>query len=186
MGLNRSELPLHHAARLGYRIVCQLLAAPTRSAGVLDAANTVGYSALHLAAENGHTACVKVLLAARAQVDNAAVPHGCRTATHFATICGHVETLEELLERDANVNAADNMGLTPLHLAAQRADPQCTSMLLRHRADAHRRGGHEDALPSELVPVGSSVAIDKVRRLLSAYGRTVVPGRTDNRFEVKG
>ena len=61
--------------------------------------------------------CPQVLLDAGAPVDQAAASGA--TAAYLATTGGSVHVLQRLLERRANPNEADAMGLTLLHRAVQ-------------------------------------------------------------------
>eukprot|EP00927_Polykrikos_kofoidii_P011888 TRINITY_DN15085_c0_g1_i2.p1 TRINITY_DN15085_c0_g1~~TRINITY_DN15085_c0_g1_i2.p1 ORF type:complete len:293 (+),score=37.75 TRINITY_DN15085_c0_g1_i2:223-1101(+) len=123
--MDRHELPLHHAARLGHRIVCQLLVPPTREAGVLDAANNLGWSPLHLATEAGHTEVAHLLLRGRADVHCENAIYSRVTAAHVAARNHDCDTLEELLDGGANPIAIDSTG---------RAHASRPSTLPRHPA----------------------------------------------------
>ena len=53
-----------------------------------------------------------------------------RTPLHFATKFEKLELIEMLIERKANVNAADLFGITPLHLAAEANAIECAKILI--------------------------------------------------------
>ncbi len=61
------------------------------------------------------------------------------------------EPLDHLLKLGANVNAVDEMGVTPLHLAAMRGDTAVIKALLDARADI-RCGLQRTARPSGISP----------------------------------
>ncbi|NXW76957.1 CTTB2 protein, partial [Hirundo rustica] len=87
-----------------------------------------GYSALYSAATNGHTDCVRLLLAAEAQVD-AADKNG------FTPLCsavaqGHVKCAELLIMYQADINHAAERGQTPLYLACKNGNNDCIKLLL--------------------------------------------------------
>ena len=63
------------------------------------------YTALHYAADNGHTETVHALINAGAAVD--AVDEENATALHVAADNGHTETVHALIDRGADVNAVD-------------------------------------------------------------------------------
>ncbi|KAF4800241.1 Cortactin-binding protein 2 [Turdus rufiventris] len=92
-----------------------------------------GYSALYSAATNGHTDCVRLLLAAEAQVD-AADKNG------FTPLCsavaqGHVKCAELLIMYQADINHAAERGQTPLYLACKTGNNDCIKLLLEAGAD---------------------------------------------------
>lgn len=189
LGSNLGELPLHHAAALGHQVVCQLLSGPALAAGVLDAPSAAGWAPLHLAAAGGHAAAVQALLRGGALVDVRNEVQGSVAPTHVAAQEGMAEALECLLERDADPNAADATGATPLHDATARVREKCVALLLRNRADALRRGGPDDRTPEEMLPPfakGASFgeARERILRLLSAYGRPAPRRRGDARFDL--
>ena len=81
-----------------------------------------GRSPLHYAAEHGSVNCVRYLLSVGAEVDIkvARIPGFSdmgMTPLHFAARAGQTGTAKVLMESGANVNARDNWGCTPLHLA---------------------------------------------------------------------
>eukprot|EP00929_Paragymnodinium_shiwhaense_P062781 TRINITY_DN31352_c0_g1_i2.p1 TRINITY_DN31352_c0_g1~~TRINITY_DN31352_c0_g1_i2.p1 ORF type:complete len:195 (+),score=44.69 TRINITY_DN31352_c0_g1_i2:206-790(+) len=164
-------------------MVCQLLVGPTRQLGLLDAADASGWSPLHLAAESGHASSCRVLARSGASMKLGNVMHGGITALHLATKEGHIKTLEELLECDADANVTDALGFTALHLAAQRAEPAAVAMLLRHRADVTLPGGPSNKTAMDLLPL-DHLSREKVAKLLSAYNRGATSMRTDSRFEL--
>ncbi|XP_066175076.1 cortactin-binding protein 2 [Sylvia atricapilla] len=92
-----------------------------------------GYSALYSAATNGHTDCVRLLLAAEAQVD-AADKNGF-TPLCSAVVQGHVKCAELLIMYQADINHAAERGQTPLYLACKNGNNDCIKLLLEGGAD---------------------------------------------------
>merc|ERR1719291_371479 len=82
---------------------------------------------------------------------------------------GHVDMAEALLEHDAEADAVDTLARGPLHTAAELANADCVSLLLRSRADALRRDP-EGKVPIEVVPEGLPGS-ERVVALLTAYTR---------------
>ena len=78
----------------------------------VDSKNINGYTPLHWAAHNGHTACVRSLLAANATVDRQN-RSGC-TPLLYAATNGHISCVTTLLE--ANATVEHRSGKTPLPL----------------------------------------------------------------------
>jgi hypothetical protein len=63
-------------------------------------------------------------------------------------------------------------------------DHACVSLLLRHKADASRRGGPRGRTAEEEVPLDGA-GRERVLRLLSAYTRGEPDRRTDPRFDLQ-
>lgn len=59
---------------------------------------------------------------------------------HEAASRGHAETVAQLLDRGADVNAMDERGWTPLHLAARRGNTETAALLLDSGADINAKG----------------------------------------------
>lgn len=184
--IERSELPLHHAAALGHDVVCQLLLEKTTAEGMLDAVTSAGWTALHLAVAGRHERTVQSLLKGKALTDIGNSVYGGHTALHLAASGGNVEMLELLLDYDAQVDAIDALRRTPLHLTAMCADSGCIAVLLRCRANPLQRGGPQDNTALEVVPRHAETSTAACA-LLSAYERNApVPLRTDARFDLPG
>ena len=92
--------------------------------------NRFGDTALHVAASQGHAACVALLLAAGSETD----PAGW-TALHYAAYAGHTATVELLIAKGAKLDARAPNGRTALMLAAQNDHAGVSLALLRAGAD---------------------------------------------------
>src|ERR1043166_9926335 len=57
------------------------------------------------------------------------------TLLHTAAYNGQTAVVEDLLRRNADVNARTTQGHTPLYDAADRGTPQVVALLLQHGAD---------------------------------------------------
>ena len=88
---------------------------------------------IHLAAMNGHSDVVRLLLEAGADKD-AAMQHG-TTALHPAAANGHSDVARLLLEAGADNDAAMQHGTTALHKAALHGHLDVVRLLLEARAD---------------------------------------------------
>ena len=71
-----------------------------------------GWSALHFAAQNGHTELIPILLEGNAQID-AQTKYG-RTPLHCACASKKITTVEALLSRGANIMIKDAHGKTAM------------------------------------------------------------------------
>jgi ankyrin repeat protein len=102
----------------------------------VSAARGDGMTALHLAAEGGHTDVVAALVSAGATVDPG-TRIGSYTPLHLAARSARTETVEFLLEAGANPNATTTTsGVSPLHLAAAAIGGEgAVGALLEHGAN---------------------------------------------------
>jgi ankyrin repeat protein len=101
---------------------------------LVNAVDSNGETALHLAVRQGHTAAVKLLLDWGIRVMRQSMEG--LSALHLAAQCGHEDIVQMLLEKDnANVTAGDNMRRTALHLAVINGHTNVARMLLENGAD---------------------------------------------------
>ncbi|KAL1490906.1 hypothetical protein ABEB36_011581 [Hypothenemus hampei] len=100
----------------------------------IDAADEDGQTAVFHAASNGHVAIVRRLVEAGASLEKPNKEN--RTALHEAARNGHVEVAELLLmAKEIDIEAADSLGCTPLHLAAQYQQDRMVDILLENNAN---------------------------------------------------
>jgi len=93
------------------------------------------YGPLHVAAANGHTQVVKVLLANGADVN---IFHHDKPL-HYAAMNGHIEVAEILLARGADINAKGTDEYTALGTAVVNRQVEMVKFLLSKRADPNAR-----------------------------------------------
>lgn len=89
--------------------------------GLASTTDDRGRPALHLAAQSGNAAVIKLLLDRGADV-NGACKYG-RTALIVATCANKIDAMKALIAAGANVNARDNTGKTALHWAGYEGRP---------------------------------------------------------------
>jgi ankyrin repeat protein len=89
---------------------------------------------LHLAAEVGAGEIIPLLLDEGAKIDGKDGESG-STALHHAARFGNQDEAEVLITQDADINATDNQGRTPLHLAVNH-DYSVAELLISKGADS--------------------------------------------------
>ena len=142
-----------------------LLAQPSPRTGP-DARDANGNSALGLAALAGHTAVIKLLLAAKADTELANTAGA--TALHQAAWMDQAPAAIALLRAGAEVDAPTSTGAgdSPLAVAAHRNSAQVAALLLEARAD-HSTQNTAGETPLAAAATRGSV---EVARLLLAAG----------------
>ena len=75
-----------------------------------------GFTALHIAAAEGHLEIVKLLIAKGAEINK--FSNNGLTALHFASANGYIDTAQLLLRNGAEINKRTEDGFTALHIAA--------------------------------------------------------------------
>lgn len=110
--------PLYLAAQSGHaEIVSSLLAAGASA----NAVGRFGRTPLHRAVRGGHISVVRALLSSPGTRLNDRQEGG-DSALHEAASNGHTEIVELLIAAGADVNAANDLGETPLHYAKLAAE----------------------------------------------------------------
>uniref|UniRef100_A0ABD2XK67 ZU5 domain-containing protein n=1 Tax=Trichogramma kaykai TaxID=54128 RepID=A0ABD2XK67_9HYME len=138
----------------------------------INASNSNGLNALHLASKDGHLEIVAELLKRGAKVD-AATKKG-NTALHIASLAGQTEVVTNLLNYGASINLQSQEGFTPLYMAAQENHEQIVKILLNNGADINI------AAEDEFTPVFVAMqqGHDKVVSILlesESKGKTRLP-----------
>ena len=105
-----------------------------------------GYTALHLAALQGNSALLSLLLVRGADVNALSVDNRVKksdfermTPLHIASWKGDEDIVNGLLNYGADVEARTTKGKQPLHLAADAGQGKIMSILLSHGADVNAR-----------------------------------------------
>ena len=92
---------------------------------------------LHVAAQAGHTDCIRILLQYGAQAETVYAEHAeqsvpLASALHSAATTGNADALKMILDASGTsmVNAVDSFERTPLHLAASSGHAECVEVRL--------------------------------------------------------
>jgi ankyrin repeat protein len=126
------ETPLMKAAVAGLNDeTLEILVAAGENVQATKSKN--GMCALHLAAENGHTHCIRSLVRLGAAIDQPTLIG--TTALHRACMFSHSHCVDALASLRADVNKACAMNRTPMAEAAQSGFHLCIEELARHGAD---------------------------------------------------
>lgn len=99
----------------------------------VDAKTNAGWTALHFAAQLGHTATATLLLQNQADVNEAT--YAGAAALALAAEQGRAETARVLVEAGAEVNARDFDGVTALMASAKEGRTEIVEMLISKHAD---------------------------------------------------
>eukprot|EP00439_Symbiodinium_sp_Y106_P045820 s879_g5.t2 len=130
---------LHAAAQEGLDALCAELVKASKLRGIPDfaaAKDWRGWTALHVAAQNGEAECLKELLQCE---DLLALP-GClgrngQTALHVAALHGETEAVKVLLSTQSfeeEVDRRDRWGRTALHCACERGHAKAAVAIAEH------------------------------------------------------
>jgi len=90
--------------------------------------NSVGWTALHSAAAEGHIGCVKLLTEKDPTTINEITNDG-DTALYLAAQNGHFEIVIFLIKSEANLFITESYGWTVLHIAAANRHLECAKLL---------------------------------------------------------
>ena len=124
------RLPLLLASRLGLAKSLGLLI--DHGARPYQPLTPAKWSALHVAAHNGHEDCVTMLLEKVPELLNVPTARtSMNTPLHIATTAGHIRIVDQLLSAGAKVNKRNKpVGHTPLHIGARYGHTEICAMLL--------------------------------------------------------
>ncbi|CAD7012377.1 unnamed protein product [Ceratitis capitata] len=156
--------PLHEAASRGFSRTVKLLCTPKTSTkppakskhknetakqnrgstqnAVLGAQNFAGFTALHLAAQNGHNqSCRELLMAgANADIEN----YYGDTALHTACRYGHAGAARILISAFCDVNKKNLNGDTPLHITSAMGRHKLSRILLEAECEINIRNSQSE------------------------------------------
>lgn len=153
------ETALHIAAKEGHEAVLHIL---LNAGADYEARGPNGNTALHDAAAQGHYSIVKLLLNVGATVDS--INRRCKTPLQYSAWNGHVEVTQILLGAGADANLSvrqpntmsgpddevpywrriQDIGDTPLHIAANNGHVKMVRLLLDNSADPRAQNEREE------------------------------------------
>ncbi|KAF7905376.1 uncharacterized protein EAF01_005897 [Botrytis porri] len=163
--------PLLVAAELGHFSVVQLL---INSKANLLAKDHQQENSLHKAAWKGHVEIVKQLVSAQPSlIEIPFEEHFNKTALHIAIDGRHEGVIRALIEAGADVNASDELSLTPLMKVVVDNLPDAIDLLISKGAYVDAKGFREHATLSMAATAGNIVAVKK----LLAAGAEVDAGK---------
>ena len=110
---NEGFTSLHYASYKGNIPLLQLL---IKSGASVDAVTNLGKNVMHMAAE-GNQPSMMIYLITKEHQSSQSVDENGSTPLHWACYAGAEESVNFLLNLDANIDAQDKEKLTPLHLA---------------------------------------------------------------------
>ncbi|XP_037686274.1 nuclear factor NF-kappa-B p105 subunit isoform X2 [Choloepus didactylus] len=126
---------LHLAAKEGHDGILNILLKHKKAALLINQPNGEGLNAIHLAMLSNSMPCLRLLMAAGANV-NAQEQKSGRTALHLAVEHDNISLAGcLLLEGDAHVDSTTYDGTTPLHIAAGRGSARLAALLKAAGAD---------------------------------------------------
>uniref|UniRef100_A0A803MXA3 PGG domain-containing protein n=1 Tax=Chenopodium quinoa TaxID=63459 RepID=A0A803MXA3_CHEQI len=127
------ETPLFRAAEKGHLDVVKALL-PYTTSEAISTKNQVGFTALRVAASQGHEGhlgVVKVLLSQNSNLLEMPKSNG-KNALHLSARQGHVDIVKALLKGDPQLaRRTDKKGQTALHMAVKGHSAQVVRLLLR-------------------------------------------------------
>ena len=127
------------AAEFGKDKVIDVLIKNGMLAAKLNEKNEAKYTALILAAEEGHTSCVNLLCLAGVDID-AKNKFG-KSALIMAAEFGRKDVVEVLCRKKANVNAVSDKQKSALMLASLKGHWEVVNSLIENKADIHLQVG---------------------------------------------
>lgn len=144
----------------------------------LDAVDTTGRTALHVAAMHGSLKFVKKMVSCEnTQVSNSSnstnlsVDSRGWSVLHFASWYGHSDILSFLLTRDADPMVTDKDGYAPVHVAAETGNISCIKILLEKMKVFYTDGGWSELLDEIKNVANKSTGSEKVSNFIERWNQ---------------
>lgn len=133
-----NNTPLMWAATRGYTDICELLISYFKNPKDIDEVNEFDWTALMFAAQNNHSATVKVLIENGANKNHKTMSFS-ETVIGVAAQSGANAAVKVLLEKGVNIEQRGDFGYTPLMYAVDANHPDTVSLLISKKADVNTR-----------------------------------------------
>ncbi|KAG5893923.1 hypothetical protein JTB14_028733 [Gonioctena quinquepunctata] len=133
-----------------------------------------GSAPLHLAADLGHTECLKILLEPKGVDVNIKSREKQQSPLHLASMRGYGDCVDMLLRKGANPNSKNHMGQTPLHLAARAQDYMCMELLLKKGYANPNTEDYDKRTPLHAAVAKSARSSDIIDSLVSCGAKVNV------------
>lgn len=131
---DNGEIPLFLAIKEGHDVIAGILINKSEDAFAdVNWFNAIGDPLLNIAAANGNTELIRMLVEAGASVDE--IDHVENTPLHIAAANGQAKAVTLLLTYDADLNYRNLKGATPIMLAAMNGQKQTYNMLVEYGAN---------------------------------------------------
>ncbi|XP_012937566.1 transient receptor potential cation channel subfamily A member 1 isoform X2 [Aplysia californica] len=166
----QKQSPFHVAAMYGRRGICKLMLDTAFAVSLKNEPDGKGLTPLHLAAQNGYTKIVSMLMERGAVVGR---DHKDNTPLHLAALNGRVDCVNILLNLQINlIDSGNNSGNTALHFAASNGHTESVCILLSHDAKITRNDDHrcfyDDIITHQHAETAAAiVAHERWREILS-------------------
>mmetsp|Transcript_20540 Transcript_20540/g.58677 ORF Transcript_20540/g.58677 Transcript_20540/m.58677 type:complete len:755 (+) Transcript_20540:83-2347(+) len=191
----RKDAELWNAAEMGdvdamTQIIASVMSPPSlaeidRPPYDVNSRSLNGWTALHLAAHAGHSACIDLIMEV-VQDPNPTSDQG-RTALHLAAMQGHMECVRSLVGRwRATLDCQDAFGATPLHLASSGGHGRVVRLLLSHGSDYRIKNNSGLTARQEALNINTRECFNDVinRDSSAAWDQDTSYGRTPFRRSV--
>ncbi|KAI7771639.1 hypothetical protein LZL87_005915 [Fusarium oxysporum] len=161
-------LPVTIAAKFGPLTILEMLLS-NFNADINAPIYSTGISSLHLAAEYGWLVAVRLLLSHGADVNRVNAWEW--TSLHYASRNGHTDVaISWLLEKQADIEANGEAGVTPLDMAAGRRSFEAAKVLLSNGANVHAK---DNSAKSTAMLYASELLDSRLSLLLQEGGASL-------------
>ncbi|KAI5567865.1 hypothetical protein BDE02_13G119700 [Populus trichocarpa] len=177
--------PLHYASSTGYVEGVQFLLQKYRAGA--DETDQEGNYPIHLACKGGSVALLKEFLKVIPYPDEF-INKKEQNILHVAAQNGHGSLIMYILELDQKIvetllNAMDEDGNTPLHLATQHGQPTSVFLLVRDKRVYPHPANNDGLTPYELGRKQSTIAVERYEGTDETFAKERQHSDSNNRVE---
>lgn len=127
-----NQTPIHMASFKNYPLIIKLLLESNHQ-NIIDATDNKGQTPLLIAADNGFTEIVQMLLQSRAKPD--IMNHLSQSPLYLACQNGHINIVNLLLKYGSDTNKVDISKNTPMHIASEKGFSEVVRLLLHYKGN---------------------------------------------------